>query len=879
MRPLNNHEGSHKRVWKVLPKYSSVAQTTREGKPLSEKITGRNFFTFDKTFGEDVNTKKVYESCAKGIVDSVVSGLNGTIFAYGQTSSGKTYTMQGSGTIAQGSAGQAGGIVHMAASDIFEHIQAHPERMFLVRASFLEIYNEEVRDLLSTEQKVLQIREDPRRGVFVQSHEEYVTNYESLLQVLFTGEKSRAFASTAMNERSSRSHTIFRITIESREKSDKQEQDQDSENEDANRPDGAVRVSTLNLVDLAGSESVRHTGATGDRQKEGGMINQSLRTLSRVIVALGQPNQSHINFRDSKLTRILQPSLSGNARMAVICCATPSELYLEETRSTLLFASRAKLVKTNAQVNEVLDDRSMIRRLQKELAQARAEAGGAPSAKVEELEKKAAHAGYAAKEAHEKLRKLQESILNNEGLFAKTDHAEDTDVAQRKRRRSDGAIHLKTAEEPMSSGSTPKTLPRPEKKTRLLEAVSVSGTEELELLREALLVKSRQLNHYQTEIRDIQQQVEEKETILAEMNHKNESLESECDQANSAVAEFQTQLSDLRDELAKKEKAYKGILDEKERTYQDILTKLEQELNDRKVLEETVDSLQEDKGKMEAQLSERLQEVESNLHQVTDEKNTLVQEKANKETEIQSLQEQIEKLTAEVEDCRQINKTLETELTESKQKCECQEADILSLQQHLTAEKQIHEDSEEHAREQIQAAKDELAQFRQQSEEETNRIQIEKSALEAALSSLTTKTENLEAVNERLTKELEEATLCHDTVREEKDMLEARLETLREDAGTSETSYTVLLATVFVRMDNLQKNATATESVLKEQVSSTKEILAKNTHGIGRGHESSFRIRPAEQISRNRTIAAAGRDAKGLGRVADQHEALCRIRQ
>ena len=183
---------------------------------------------------------------------------------------GKTYTMQGSGTIQQGSSGE-GGIVHMEANDIFQHIQNAPNRIFLVRASFLEIYNEEVRDLLTDDNKTLQIREDPRRGVFVQSQEEIVTDFDSLLGILFQGEKSRAFASTAMNERSSRSHTIFRITIESRKKMDNEDENQENTEEGG---DGAVLISTLNLVDLAGSESVRHTGATGDRQKEGGMINQ-----------------------------------------------------------------------------------------------------------------------------------------------------------------------------------------------------------------------------------------------------------------------------------------------------------------------------------------------------------------------------------------------------------------------------------------------------------------------------------------------------------------------------------------------------------------------------------------------------------------------------
>lgn len=127
-------------------------------------------------------------------------------------------------------------------------------------------------------------------------------------------------------------------------------------------------VASLNLVDLAGSESVRHTGATGQRAKEGGKINQSLLSLSRVIHALSQPG-THVSYRDSKLTRLLQPSLSGNAKMAVVCCVTPSEKYIEETRSTLQFASRAKLVKTHATVNEVVDDATKLKRLKKELEQ------------------------------------------------------------------------------------------------------------------------------------------------------------------------------------------------------------------------------------------------------------------------------------------------------------------------------------------------------------------------------------------------------------------------------------------------------------------------------------------------------------------------------
>lgn len=289
MRPLNSKEkkADAGRVWKVLRKHNGVAQTTNNGKPLKEIIEGRNFFSFDRTFGEKSTTREVYSEIAEGITKSVVSGLNGTIFAYGQTSSGKTFTMQGAGTIEDGADGNGGGIVHMAARDIFSQIGNDPQRDYLIRVSFVEIYNEEVRDLLSSNAQsnnVLQIREDPTRGVFVDATENFVKDYQSLLRTLFAGEKNRAFASTGMNERSSRSHTIFRVAVESRKKSENNdnsdggEDDSDVEEKsitsNQGEDDGAVRISTLNLVDLAGSESVRHTGSTGDRQKEGGMINQ-----------------------------------------------------------------------------------------------------------------------------------------------------------------------------------------------------------------------------------------------------------------------------------------------------------------------------------------------------------------------------------------------------------------------------------------------------------------------------------------------------------------------------------------------------------------------------------------------------------------------------
>jgi centromeric protein E len=270
MRPLNEREkaGEQRKTWRCLPQYNSITQMHADGKALPD-AKGSTFFTYDRIFDEDCSTEEVYAGAARDLVQAVVKGVNGTVFAYGQTSSGKTFTMQG----ARG--GEVPGIVQKAAADLFDLIGATPDRDFLLRVSYLEIYNEEIRDLLNPETPKLQVREDPRKGVYVDAHEEIVTDFETVLQALRFGERQRHVDATAMNERSSRSHTIFRLVVESKERA--------ACDVSAAEVDDAVLVATLNLVDLAGSESVRHTGATGARQKEGGKINQSLLSLSRVI--------------------------------------------------------------------------------------------------------------------------------------------------------------------------------------------------------------------------------------------------------------------------------------------------------------------------------------------------------------------------------------------------------------------------------------------------------------------------------------------------------------------------------------------------------------------------------------------------------------------
>ncbi|KAL7548872.1 hypothetical protein ACHAWF_012136 [Thalassiosira exigua] len=212
------------------------------------------------------------------------------------------------------------------------------------------------------------------------------------MDAIRTAEENRTVGSTSMNEQSSRSHTIFRVTYEKKEAANvgtsvAAQESEDKENSSAadkrmvsqrSRQKTISSISTLNLVDLAGSESVRVTGAKGERQKEGGKINQSLLTLSRVLTKLAKKDRGHINYRDSKLTRILKPSLSGNARMGCICCITPALQYSEESKSTLDFATRTMLVTTNAKSNQMVEyDDALVEELETEIERVKMEASKA----------------------------------------------------------------------------------------------------------------------------------------------------------------------------------------------------------------------------------------------------------------------------------------------------------------------------------------------------------------------------------------------------------------------------------------------------------------------------------------------------------------------
>ncbi|KAM6136691.1 centromere-associated protein E [Phoenicopterus ruber ruber] len=320
-----------------------------ENNTISE-VNGTKVFSYDRVFHSSDNTQQLYEGVAVPIIQSAVQGYNGTIFAYGQTASGKTYTMMGNE--------DSVGIIPKAIQHVFKIICEIPDREFLLRVSYMEIYNETITDLLcdTRKKKPLGIREDVNRNTYVEDLiEEVVVAPEQVMEWIRKGEKNRHYGETKMNEHSSRSHTIFRMIIESRERSDPA---------NANC-DGAVMVSHLNLVDLAGSERASQTGSEGVRLKEGCNINRSLFILGQVIKKLCDDPSGFINYRDSKLTRILQNSLGGNAKTVIICTITP--VSFDETLGTLQFANTAKRMKNTPKVNEVLDDDALLKRYRKEI--------------------------------------------------------------------------------------------------------------------------------------------------------------------------------------------------------------------------------------------------------------------------------------------------------------------------------------------------------------------------------------------------------------------------------------------------------------------------------------------------------------------------------
>ncbi|XP_041661207.1 kinesin-like protein KIF3C isoform X2 [Cheilinus undulatus] len=356
-RPLNRKEESNGPAGGIVQMDLRLGQVILRNPraPASEPM---KTFTFDAVYDANSKQRDLYDESVRPLIDSVLAGFNGTIFAYGQTGTGKTYTMQGAWLDPE-----KRGVIPNAFDHVFTHIsRSQSDKQYLVRASYLEIYLEEIRDLLDPNHgsaRALELRESPDSGVYVRDLTSCVCkSIKEIEEVMNVGNQARAVGATDMNEHSSRSHALFLITVECSQPG----------------PDGRkhIRVGRLNLVDLAGSERQAKTGVQGERLKEAAKINLSLSALGNVISALADGRSGHVPYRDSKLTRLLQDSLGGNAKTVMVATLGPSAQHYDETLTTLRYANRAKNIQNQPRVNEDPKD-ALLREFQREIARLRAQ--------------------------------------------------------------------------------------------------------------------------------------------------------------------------------------------------------------------------------------------------------------------------------------------------------------------------------------------------------------------------------------------------------------------------------------------------------------------------------------------------------------------------
>ena len=354
VRPLNNAEKSGKSVTVVdTPSCREVVVRER----LHDKFTKK--FTFDRVFGPYSKQIEVYNAVVRPLLGEVLDGYNCTVFAYGQTGTGKTFTMEGTDNdrLLHWQADINSGIIPRSLSHLFDELRTMGTPEYSVRVSFLELYNEELYDLLSPSDDAVKIRiydDSTKKGaVIVHGLEEMIIRTKSeVFSILQKGSEKRQTATTLMNAHSSRSHTIFSITIHIKENSIHGEE--------------LLKTGKLNLVDLAGSENIGRSGSVDMRAREAGSINQSLLTLGRVITALVEKTP-HVPYRESKLTRLLQESLGGRTRTSIIATVSPASINLEETLSTLDYAHRAKNITNRPEINQKFSKRALLQEYTEEI--------------------------------------------------------------------------------------------------------------------------------------------------------------------------------------------------------------------------------------------------------------------------------------------------------------------------------------------------------------------------------------------------------------------------------------------------------------------------------------------------------------------------------
>ena len=509
VRPMNKREKEqNSRLCVQVDKDNNTVSV------ISDKNESKTF-PFDYVYPMETTQREVYDQVAFPIVDSIFQGYNGTIFAYGQTGCGKTFTMMGIITDPQ-----LRGVIPNAFDHIFGFIKTEGEsRKFFLRCSFVEIYNEEVRDLLGNKDKKLDIREDPKKGTFLKDLT-YVTikNPADIDKSLDTGNKNRHVGATSMNDQSSRSHSLFTVYLEIEEK---------GENNNSR-----IKSGKLNLVDLAGSERVGKTNATGQTFDEGKKINLSLTALGSVIDALSQ-NRKYIPYKDSKLTRLLADSLGGNTKTVMFANISPASYNYDETLGTLRYASRAKLIKNAPVVNEDPKD-ALLRKYEEEIKALKEKLanGGNINDVLEEVSEESDDGDDA--EVEEENKQIVKNFKKKESVYLGDDPEKIALMAKIAELEKNLIDNVKLEDAEVREGE--------EKLNKNELAKRIKEQEE----------KNKQFKEYREKQMKENEEIENKMKKLQEQKEKEEELlKNDANKLQEKIKELNSEIEDLKNEGAK----------------------------------------------------------------------------------------------------------------------------------------------------------------------------------------------------------------------------------------------------------------------------------------------------------------------------------------
>jgi len=516
-------------------------------------------FTFDHTYDYRATQELIFSQTALPILESIMEGYNGTIFAYGQTGTGKTFTMEGNDNETDK------GIIPRSIDWIFNNIKNYPAQQFLVRVSFVEIYNEEVRDLLSkVKRQKLNVREKDK--VFYVENVTVIQaeNSQMTLDIMKAGRVNRATGATKMNPGSSRSHSIFSITVES------------STMDEAG--EAHYKVGKLNLVDLAGSERQSKTESTGERFIEATKINLSLTCLGSVINKLVSGKSQYIPYRDSKLTMLLQDSLGGNTKTVMIANVGPADYNYDETLNTLWYASRAKKIKNKPRINEDPKD-ALLRQYQEEIElmkkklmamgkgdlvmQISGKSGGGKNIVNEEkqiqkaLEEMENERRQFKKQSEDAINKIKEQKDKSEKEKAKL-------IAEIEKKNEENSIKKREGEELIA-------------KYKKIKSQMIKGDDTQKKVKEQEIQIKRQREELEIKKREeqrLKEIQEEKEKNTFDLKKKYDTKKQNIDDLNDKIGRVQAQLEAKKRENKENEEKY----NEEEDQFRNLILTQEREL-------------------------------------------------------------------------------------------------------------------------------------------------------------------------------------------------------------------------------------------------------------------------------------------------------------